>query len=157
MQLETSRFGTIEIEDDSIITMTQPIIGFQEYRRFVLLPGPDGGIMWLQSTEDKELAFILMNPKQVVPDYSMDLPERELTELAVTDADELEVYTIVVVPDDETKIRANLKAPVLINTKQRLGKQTILEKSNYPIQFFLVRAQGREENAQEVANARTDT
>ena len=45
MQLRTSRFGDIDVPDGSVITFTQPIIGFQEYRRFVLLPGPAEGIL----------------------------------------------------------------------------------------------------------------
>ena len=156
MQIDTTRFGKVEVEEDSIITLTQPIIGFQEFRRFVLLSGSESGILWLQSTDSKDLAFILMDPISVFPDYEVSLSDRELAELAVTKIEELDIFTIVVVPEDENKIRTNLKAPVLINRKQRLGKQTILERSNYPIQFFLARAKSREENAQEVANARTD-
>ena len=41
MRLETTRFGEIEIDEQSTITFTQPIIGFQEYRRFVVIPGPE--------------------------------------------------------------------------------------------------------------------
>lgn len=156
MQLDTTRFGMIDVEDDAVITLTQPIIGFQEYRRFVLLPGPEEGIKWLQSIEDKDLAFILLEPIQVVPDYKVELSKSELAELAAVSVEDLEVYTIVVVPEDPSKIRTNLKAPVIINIKQRLGKQTILERSNYPIQFFLAREQDDETNAQEVANARSD-
>ncbi len=63
MQLDTARFGKVEVDDQSIITFTQPIIGFQEFRRFVILDGPDdGGLKWLQSTDAEDLAFILMDP-----------------------------------------------------------------------------------------------
>lgn len=156
MQLETTRFGLIEVDEQSIITFTQPIIGFQEFRRFVLLEGPDGGgLKWLQSTDSGDLAFIVMDPKQIVPDYAVKIGSHELTELAVTQADELDVYTLVVVPQDKAKVRTNLKAPVLINPKQRLGKQTILDKSSYPVQFLLSQAaQGGAEPQEEVDHAR---
>ena len=83
-----------------------------------------------------------MSPKEVMPDYRVVIGSHELAELAVQTAEELDVFTLVVVPLDPTKVRTNLKAPVLINRKHRLGKQTVLEKSDYPIQFFLAQARG---------------
>lgn len=157
MQLETTRFGNLDIDPESVITLTQPIIGFQDYRRFLLLPGPEGSnLSWLQSTESGELAFLLMNPQQFFQDYTVELSPHDLSELAANAVDELDVYTLVVVPDDPSQVRTNLKAPVLLNAKQRLGKQTVLEKSDYPIQFFLAQANTPDGESEEVANARTD-
>jgi flagellar assembly factor FliW len=154
MILETTRFGTLDVDPDSVITLTQPILGFQEFRRYVLLPGPSEHLTWLQSTDSPELAFILMDPRAIVPDYDVDLRTQELSELAVASTDDLSIYTLIVVPQDPTKVRTNLRAPILINVKQRLGKQTILERSNYPIQFYLTQAKKGE--PQEVTNARSD-
>tara|TARA_R110001592_G_scaffold37943_3_gene125894 strand:- start:423 stop:899 length:477 start_codon:yes stop_codon:yes gene_type:complete len=157
MQLRTTRFGDIDVPDDSIVTFTQPIIGFQEFRRFIVLPGPeDSAVMWLQSTESGELAFLLMNPRDVVPDYKVKLGQHELAELAVSAIEELDIYTILVVSEDVSKVRTNLKAPVLLNMKQRLGKQTVLERSDYPIQFFLAQARKTAASPEEVSNARSD-
>lgn len=157
MQLRTTRFGDIDVADGSVVTFTQPIIGFQEYRRFVLLPGPaDSAVTWLQSTESGELAFLLMNPVDVVPDYKVPVGKHELAELAVSTIAELDIYTILVVSDDVSKVRTNLKAPILINAKQRLGKQTVLERSDYPIQFFLAQARDAATAPEEVRHARTD-
>ncbi|MBI2422354.1 MAG: flagellar assembly protein FliW [Candidatus Hydrogenedentes bacterium] len=141
MEIKTSRFGVLEVDPGDIITFTQPIIGFQEFRRFLVLPGPaDSAVSWLQSTESEDLAFLLMDPTHVIADYQVKLGSHELAELAVSGVEELEVYTILVVAQDPSKIRTNLKAPILINSRQRLGKQTVLEKSDYPIQFFLAQA-----------------
>lgn len=157
MQLETTRFGPIDIDPDAVITFTQPIIGFQEFRRFVVLPGPENSALkWLQSTESGELAFILFNPFTAVPDYTVALGHSELTELAVSSVDELDIFTLLVVPQDRAQVRTNLKAPVLINPKSRLGKQTILEKSDYPIRHFINQPQPGERTSQEVPNARTN-
>ena len=156
MELKTTRFGVIQIEENSIITFTQPIIGFQEFRRYVILDGPpDSGLLWLQSTDSGDLAFILMDPRTAVPDYTFKLGDHELSELAVTTVEELDVYTLVVVPNDPTQVRTNLKAPLLINPKQRLAKQTILDRSSYPVQFLLAQNANRgPDSQQEVENAR---
>lgn len=141
MELKTTRFGVIQVDEKSIITFTQPIIGFQEFRRYVILDGPpDSNLLWLQSTDSGDLAFILIDPRVVVPDYAFKIGDHELAELAVTTPAELDVFTLVVVPNDPTQIRTNLKAPLLVNPKQRLAKQTILDKSSYPVQFLLAQA-----------------
>lgn len=157
MQIQTTRFGVLDVKDDEVLTFTQPIIGFQEYRRFVLVPVPtDKSIRWLQSVDSSELAFLLIEPHFVMPDYKITLNPHELAEMAVTSVDELEIYTLLVVPEDLSKVRTNLKAPILINPKQRLGKQTVLEKSDYPIQCFLAAAR-KDQETEEVSHARTDT
>ena len=157
MQLETTRFGSLEIDDSAILTFTQPIIGFQEFRRFILLDVAGAGhLKWLQSIDAGELAFILMDPCSVVPDYSIRLRADELTELAVASVEDLDIYTLVVVPQDPKQVRTNLKAPILINPQQRLAKQTILDRSSYPVQFPLGQAGQGAEPSQEVSNARSD-
>lgn len=157
MRLETTRFGVLDVDPASIITFTQPIIGFQEYRRFLLLPAPpDSGLFWLQSTDAGDLAFLLMDPRSVVRDYTVTLAAHEKAELAVASSDELGIYTLVVVPEDPKKVRTNLRAPVLINPKQRLGKQTVLDRSEYPIQYLLAQAAKETQAPEEAANARAD-
>ena len=155
MKLETSRFGEVDVDDTDVLTFTQPIIGFQEFRRFVRVPGPEGSsITWLQSTESGDLAFMLLDPREVMDDYSIRLSQSEFAELAINDLAELEVFTIVVAPRDPKQVRTNLKAPILINPRLRLGKQTILEKCDYPVQYYLAKAPARERT--EIGNARTN-
>ena len=157
MELQTNRFGAIQVEPDAVITLTQPIIGFQEFRRFILLPGPEGsGLKWLQSTESGDLAFLLIDPRTLIPDYKVKLTSQDLSELAVSDASELGVYTLLVVPGDPSKIRTNLKAPILLNPKHKLGKQIVLDKSDYPIQYYLAQAKVGDEPSREVSNARSN-
>ncbi len=151
IQFETSRFGTIAIDPNEIITFTQPILGFQEYRRFLLLPGPAPFLKWLQSTDSGQLAFIVMDPSVTVRDYKVELSAQDLAELAAVSPEEVEVYTLVVVPPDPSQVRTNLKAPIVLNPKHRLAKQVVLD-SDYPIQFFLA----REGAHREVSDAGTD-
>jgi len=158
MQFETTRFGIIDVDEGEVITFTQPIIGFHDARRFVILPGPDeDAVKWLQSVDSGDLAFLMMDPRSVVPDYEVRIGGAELRELGVQDASGLDIYTLVVVPADPKEVRTNLRAPILVNPKDRLGKQTVLDRSDYPVQFFLARGQESREGPKEVVHARTDT
>ena len=169
MHLVTSRFGPIDFEEDAIITFTHPIIGFPALRRFLLLPGPsEGWVKWLQSTESDDTAFLLMDPFVLCPDYKVSLGHSELIEMGVESIQQLDIYTLLVVPPERSQIRTNLKAPILINPTLRLGKQTILENSGYPIQYFLAqhastgassetqRTEKEKEEPKEAAHAGTD-
>jgi len=158
MKLNTTRFGAVDVDSDLILTFTQPIIGFPEHRRFVFIPVQEGGaVKWLQSVESGELAFLVMDPRAVVPDYQVELAAAELAELAAESVDGLEVYTLVVVPQDRSLVRTNLKAPILVNPRQRLAKQTILERSDYPVQYLLARGQQDPDQKQEAVHARSDS
>ena len=158
MKLQTTRFGAVDVDSDLILTFTQPIIGFLEHRRFVFIPVQEGGaVKWLQSVESGELAFLVMDPRAVVPDYQVELAAAELAELAAESVDGLEVYTLVVVPQDRSLVRTNLKAPILVNPRQRLAKQTVLERSDYPVQYLLARGQQDPDQKQEAVHARSDS
>lgn len=48
MKIETRDFGVLEIEEEHVIQFSQPIFGFEEYRRFVLVNDSNmgDGICW---------------------------------------------------------------------------------------------------------------
>ena len=61
MEVRTSRFGTVEIAEDRVITFPRGLLGFQQHRRYCLLmPGDnaDACFFWLQCMDDPSLAFI---------------------------------------------------------------------------------------------------
>ena len=65
MKAETRIFGTIEIEDDKIVTMEKGMIGFPELKHFALIfdeekEEKDRTIMWFQSMDDGDIAFPFM-------------------------------------------------------------------------------------------------
>ena len=65
--------------------------------------------------------------------------------------------TQVVVPQDRSLVRTNLKAPIVINPSQRLAKQIILDRADYPVQYLLARGQQEPDGQQEAVHARSDS
>ncbi len=136
MEIETKRFGTLEIDEREIISMVDPIIGFPHAHRFVLLDhktksGPTP-FKWLQSVDDPALAFVLLPAQLVEPTYRVTMTKEEAQKLKISEPTDAEVWTILVIPPKEPKkMTANLKAPVVINTKEKLGKQLVLVDSEY--------------------------
>lgn len=141
MTIETRDFGTMELDEDALVEFRAPIFGFEGLRRFVLLrddeTGP--GFLWLQSLEDKDVCFILLDPVELGFDYCPDAP-KDMAELLELD-DEPVVRAIAVVPQNFHEATMNLKSPVFINPKNKAAAQVILD-ADYPIRMKLFGGEG---------------
>src|SRR3954470_16491338 len=114
--------------------MPQGILGFPEYKTFCLVdPGDDTLIMWLQSLDNSEIAFPVLEPKIFKPDYSVRLSAKELRELKLENINQSAVFSILTVPEDVREMTANVKAPLVINLKEQLAKQVVLQENEYGI------------------------
>lgn len=134
MQIETRDFGMIEIEQNNVITFKQPVFGFEEYTQYVLVSDPNmgNGICWLQSIEQKEVCFILMNPLEICRDYAPVVMQDVLFTLQAVPEDDLDCWVIAVIGERFQDSTVNLKSPILINHKMNYAMQVILEQ-DYPI------------------------
>ncbi|MCX8065912.1 MAG: flagellar assembly protein FliW [Candidatus Hydrogenedentes bacterium] len=151
MKIATTRFGDIEVKKSEIIVFVKPILGFQAYKKFIILPaGSDCPIFWLQSVEDGKLAFLMVDPYYIIPTYNVPFTTQDLSELEADKTEDITVYTLLVVPEDPKQIRTNLRAPIVINKKKNLAKQMILDKTEYPVQWFLSHPNNSSNERQEV-------
>ena len=69
----------------------------------------------------------------MLPDYSFDIDESTEKKLSLTELGQLLVLSVLNIPDDITKMTANLAAPVIVNTQTRKGIQVVLPGVDYPI------------------------
>lgn len=143
MDIETLRFGKIPVEEDKVITFPRGILGFAKNKRYILFPHSEGSpFFWLQSVEDGDLAFVVMNPQLVKPDYSVDVEENVLKELDIKQDDSLEVVCIVTIPrTDPKRMTINLLGPIIINAQSRSAVQIICDKQNYSHRFPVIAEQ----------------
>ncbi|MCE5311891.1 MAG: flagellar assembly protein FliW [Nitrospiraceae bacterium] len=124
MKIQTTRFGEIEIGEDKLLDFASGIPGFSDLTKFVILEYKDP-VSWLQSTENPEVAFIISDPFQLFPAYSLKLSDDVLKFLNITDSSEALVFVILSVSD--SVLSANLRAPILVNTKSRMAAQLIVD------------------------------
>jgi flagellar assembly factor FliW len=139
MKLNTTRFGEIEVDDSTIITIPQGILGFPGKCQYVLLNTDENSpLNWLQSVDDENLAFVVTNPALFMPDYQIDINRAELADIAINEESEVILMVIVTVPQDPSLITANLKGPLLINSANNMGKQIIVDNAKYDIKYRLI-------------------
>ncbi|HCC06927.1 MAG TPA: flagellar assembly protein FliW [Clostridiales bacterium] len=141
MMVQTRHFGQINVEEDKIINFRDGMPGFTNMKNYVLLTNEEnqkeGPFFWLQSVEDGDVAFALVNPHAVYPDYSPEVKDEYVDFLGHTTAADLSVFNVVVVPEDIKDMTVNLRAPILINQTTKRGAQVISENQEYAIRQYL--------------------
>lgn len=136
MRLDTYRFGEIEVNEEKLLRFSEGIPGFESLTRFVILTTEETEpFHWLQSADDPMIALAVINPFELLPDYSPRVNDSVFEELEAQNEDDIICLTVAVIPEDIEKVTLNLASPVLINTKKNLGKQVILEGSDYSPRF----------------------
>ena len=140
MILSTKNFGEIEVAEQDVIEFEYGIPGFENMTKFVILgktDDEDSPFLWLQSAQNKNLAFVIMSPRDLVPDYEVEIDSFTASLLKFKDENDALIYSIVTVPEDISKISINLKAPIVINAKNNRGCQVVLENEKYRFKHII--------------------
>jgi flagellar assembly factor FliW len=133
LDIQTSRFGNITVQDEKVILFPKGILGFSQIKRYILFPHSEQSpFYWLQSVEDGAMAFVVMSPQLVKDDYAVNIEESVLKELHAEEVSELEVMCIVTIPHNQPdKMTINLLGPIIINVDKRCAVQIICSEENY--------------------------
>ena len=135
MLLETREMGAIEIAPEDILTFAVPILGFEAYKRFVIVPDPEAPpFNWLQSVEEKQVAFPAVRAEEICTAYHEN--PQALAQLGASDWEQVDAWVIVVIPQDGSGIFANLRAPIVVNADTRLAGQIVV-REEYPVSCAL--------------------
>ena len=138
MKAATRLFGEIEIDESKIITFEDGIIGFPEMKKFNLIFDEEKegrpSISWLQSMDEPEIAFPVMDPLFVCETYNPSVEDELLKNLGTIKEENLYVLVTVTVPQNIKELAVNLKAPIVINTDTRKASQIIVE-DDLPVRY----------------------
>lgn len=138
MKAATRLFGEIEIDESKIITFEDGIIGFPDMKKFTLIFDEEKegrpSISWLQSMDEPETAFPVMDPLFICETYNPSVEDELLKNLGTIKEDNLYVLVTVTVPQNIKELAVNLKAPIVINTDTRKASQIIVE-DDLPVRY----------------------
>ena len=134
MQVETARFGTVDIDDTKLITFDEGIPGLEEYRRYALLQFEESyPIIWLQSVDEGGICLPVLDTFAVLTTYVFDIDDEDVKLLRLNSPEDLHVVSVLVIPDEIQRMTINLAAPILINTVTGKAKQILLSGSDYNV------------------------
>jgi flagellar assembly factor FliW len=137
VEVQTTRFGTVEIAEDRVITFPRGLLGFQDKTRFCLLqPSDDACFFWLQSLEDASLAFVVTDPSLFVPDYAVPIRSEQSSDLRLKSLDDAQVF--VIVNKVGGTLTGNLQGPLVVNAVERVGEQFVLAEKRWTTRHELL-------------------
>ncbi len=137
----SSRLKSFELHEDDIIHFPSGLYGFDNEKRFGLLPlsqKMESPLEWMHSLEIPDLAFVVTDPFLYVPDYRLTLTEEEKKKILLNFNDDFKVRVIVTIPEEVTDMTANLVAPIVINTHEMIAKQFVLTRPEYTTRHHLI-------------------
>lgn len=137
MKLNTKHFGEIEINEEGIITFEEGVPGFKDAKKFIIIQNPNQELPfnWLQGIDKSNLTFVIVNPFLFKNDYEFDIPQKTIEDLSIESKEDVFISCIVTVPENIADTTMNMKAPVIINTKCKKGKQIVLDTDKYEIKY----------------------
>ncbi len=143
MNLQTKFHGELEINEKQVIHFNAGIPGFIDEKKYCILPIKETPLFVLQSVKTAQTAFILTDPFSFFTDYEFDLPEEVTEALSISSDKDVAVFAILTVQEPFEKTTANLQAPVIINQKEKQGKQVILNGTSYTTKHPLITKEGK--------------
>ena len=146
MKLNTRHFGEIDISESKIIVFEEGLPGFEDLTRFVLFHNEaeaaeednDGVFLWLQSLDDGEVAFVLLNTFMFMPDYDPKIEDSALESLGGCSPEDLIIRNIATITDKLENMTVNLCAPVVINSSTQKGKQVLSSNKDYHVRHRIL-------------------
>jgi flagellar assembly factor FliW len=126
MKVNTKAFGHIDVDERQKINFPQGLFGFEDFKDYVLLDAEHQPFFWLQSLDDHEIAFILINPFLFRPDYEVNINNEDLSEIDINTPENALIFAIITIPQDGSSMTANLQGPLVINKDKMKGMQAIL-------------------------------
>lgn len=136
MKITTKLLGdeeTIEVSEEQLFAFDPPLGGFEQLRRFALVADGESPVEWLQSVDDPEVAFALLEPFIFEPDYAFELPDCDAEELGMESPEDAVVRCILTLRDDPDEITANMLAPLVLCRRTHLVRQIVLQDSGQPL------------------------
>lgn len=140
VNLSTNNFGNLSIEKENIITFEQGLLGFEELKQFAIIDVEEClPFEWLVSVEDPIVAFPILNPTLFFSDYKPSLSKDDLVLLNIKKEKDIEMFCIVTLGKRPEDVTLNLKGPILINMKNKMGKQVVITEDYYSLNQQLIR------------------
>jgi flagellar assembly factor FliW len=137
MNINTSRFGQVDVNEQRIIHFPKGLLGFPRYTRYVLIePNDESYFFWLQSLDTPDLAFVVTDPSWFVTSYKVPIKPEQMEDLALKSVDDAQV--LVIVNKRGNILTGNLQGPLVIHLGKWVGEQLVLSDKRFSTRVPLI-------------------
>jgi flagellar assembly factor FliW len=152
-RIQTKCFGQVEYSPDAVFEFPDGMPGFEAEHAFVFLERPGAHpLMFMQSVSSAKVCFILLPVLAADPNYKLRLAEEDLAALRLPAGrhprigkDVLCAVLVCAAGEARPDPTINLRAPILVNLKRRIGIQAIQTQPGYSYRQPLVPQDPQEE------------
>jgi flagellar assembly factor FliW len=140
MKITTKFHGTREYTEEDILTFKKGLPGFEQLKKYILFSVEHNEVFnILQSIEDDTIGLVVTSPFEIVKNYEFKLEDNVIEKLDIKESTDVLVLNTVTLSSKPENITVNLKAPIIINIKEKLGEQIILDKEQYKVKHPLIK------------------
>ncbi len=140
MDVKTKIGTTVQIDKKDILEIPEGLFGFEEYKNYAIFDSEYPPFMWMQSLEESSLAFLIVDPFLVADDYELDIDDKALYKIGISNPAEVCVMAIVTIPAGGSPVTANLQGPLVINRSNNKCMQVILNSNKWTTKHDIVKA-----------------
>jgi len=139
--LQSTRFGSIDLPEAVVVEFPEGLMGMHHLRRFAIVDSAFAAspFRFMLSLDDSEVGFGIADPTRLFSNYEVEIADER--EVLAIDADEVgKLYVILTIGENPMRTTANLLAPLLLNTRDNLGRQLVLSDSHYSTKHPIIAA-----------------
>lgn len=129
----------LEVNEQDILTFEEGILGFEHLKEYILLNHDTleepVTFKWLQSIKDQDVGFMVAYPYGLIDHYEIELSEADVKALNLDSEEDVAVYVIITMAKEFIYSTANMKSPIVINSKNKKAKQIILNDTQYRLKY----------------------
>jgi flagellar assembly factor FliW len=140
MEIETSRFGRLSVDEQRVMTFPRGLLGFPEYTRYALIQaGEENYFFWLQCVDEPNLAFVVTDPTIFFKDFAVPVKGELAEEIGLSDPSFVQVFVICNKVGDY--LTGNLLGPIVVNAQNRVAQQVVLIEKKWTTRQPLLKLQ----------------
>ena len=138
MRIESRRIGTVDVSDDSLVVFPSGLVGLPTRTRFVILEFErDLPLAWMQSADDPDFGLPVADPGIFRQDYQVELPREDVADLELNRVEDAVMLVVTTIHAGGVMVTGNLRAPLLVNTTNRRGKQVVLDRPDLDLRALV--------------------
>ncbi|HRP01260.1 MAG TPA: flagellar assembly protein FliW [Candidatus Kapabacteria bacterium] len=127
--IQTPHFGKLTVNEEMIFLFDNGMLGFEDLTNFVVVSEDESApFKWLISIEKPEIGFPMLSPWLIDLNYS---PGNHY------DIEKQVFFVVVTLENENGKMTANMKAPVILDTENLKGEQIILPFDKYSTNYVI--------------------
>ena len=140
MDVKTKIGTAVQVQDKDLLEIPEGLFGFEEYKNYAIFESDFPPFMWMQSLDEASLAFLIVDPFLIADDYELDVDDKSLAKIGITNPADVCVMAVVTIPAGGTPVTANLQGPLVINRTNNKCMQVILNSNKWTTKHDIMKA-----------------